>query len=411
MDGGVRDLRSQELTMARVVRWWVVTALAACVGVAIVYLPPRGEPVHTSSLFAQFETPTPYRLRVQALAAKWRAATLELQLLEYRERLRPELERRRALDIATPPVLFVGRDTLSQSARSLVTAALDTVWTRLRLGVTKISVGVAIQVGRPSVEPLGPMGAGGWTQTYFLPDSTDRTTCIALLPLSTIWGEGRSLGGPHPTYNAALVSFLQNGLGPCAYYAAFGAPGRPIARWMGARQFDLALYPWWDRPDRDGPSDRLLTSLDPKENRWFWLEAYRHPTSAVACLGGRSEACRGSVLARSETMELPPHIVSTARWWQGQLLAGADRYFADAVRTIGRDRFHRFWNSEDPIDTALTAALRRPIGDWTREWQARLVTPIRLGPASPPSDTLLSLMLAAAALGFVAVTVARREVR
>jgi len=396
--------------MARAVRWWVVTATVACVGVAIVYLPPRGEPAH-KSLLAQFEAPTPYRLRVQALAAKWRAATLELQLLAYRERLRPELERRRARDIATPAVLFVGHDTLSQPARDLVAAALDTVWSRLRLGVTKISVGVVIQVGRPLVEPLGPSGAEGWTQTYLLPDSTDRTTCIALLPLSTIWGAGRSLVEPHPAFNATLVSFLQNGLGPCAYYAAFGAPGRSIARWMGVRRFDLALYPWWDRPPRDGPFDWLITSLDARKNPWFWLEAHRHPTTAVACLGGRAEACRSSVLAGSEASEPPPHIVSTSRWWQGQLLAGADRYFADAVRTIGRDRFHRFWNSEDPVDTALSTALRRPIGEWTREWQARLVPPIRLGPASRPSDTLLSLMLAAAALGFVAVTVARREVR
>jgi len=194
--------------MARAVRWWVVTATVACVGVAIVYLPPRGEPAH-KSLFAQFETPTPYRLRVQELATKWRAATVELQLLAYREQLRPELEHRRALDIAPPAVLFVGRDTLSQPARNLVAAALDTVWTRLRLGVTKISVGVVIQVGRPLVEPLGPSGAEGWTQTYLLPDSTDRTTCIALLPLSTIWGAGRSLVEPHPAFNATLVSFLQ----------------------------------------------------------------------------------------------------------------------------------------------------------------------------------------------------------
>jgi hypothetical protein len=389
----------------------VVAALVACVGVAILYLPPRGEPVHKSSLFARFETPTPYRRRVQELAAKWRAATLELRLLEYRERLRPELERRRALDIATPAVLFVGYDTLSQPARDLVTAALDTVWTRLRLGVTKISVGVAIQVARPNGSIDGPMGVEGWTQTYLLPDSTDRTSCIAMLTLSPAWGVGRSLGEPHPTYNAALVSFLQNGLGPCAYYAAFGAPGRSIARWMGERRFDLALYPWWDRPEKDGLPNQLITSLDPRENHWFWLDVYHYPVSTVACLGGRAEACRNSVLARSDASEPPPRLVWPFRWWQGQRLAGGDRYFADAVRAIGRDRFHRFWNSEDPVDTALTAALRRPIGEWTREWQAQLVPPVRLGPASRASDTLLSLLLAVAGLGFVAVTVARREVR
>ena len=396
--------------MARAVRWWVVAALVACVGVAIVYLPPRGEPVHESSLFTRFETPTPYRLRVQQLAAKWRATTLELRLLAFRERLRPELERRRARDIATPAVLFVGFDTLSQPARDLVAAALDTVWSRLRLGVTKISVGVVIQVGRPSGSTNAPMGAQG-AQTYLLPDSTDRTSCIALLPLSTAWGVGRSLGEPHPTYNAALVSFLQNGLGPCAYYAAFGAPGRSIARWMGDRRFDLALYPWWDRPETHGLPNQLITSLDPRENHWFWLDVYHYPVSTVACLGGRADACRSAVLARSDASEPPPRLVWPFRWWQGQRLAGGDRYFADAVRAIGRDRFHRFWNSEDPVDTALTTALRRPIGEWTREWQAQLVPPVRLGPASRPSDTLLSLMLAAAALGFVAVTVARREVR
>jgi hypothetical protein len=255
------------------------------------------------------------------------------------------------------------------------------------------------------------MGVGGWTQTYLLPDSTDRTSCIVLLPLSTTWGMGRSLGEPHPAFNAALVSFLQNGLGPCAYYAAFGAPGRSIARWMGDRRFDLALYPWWDRPETDGLTNQLITSLDPRENHWFWLEVYRYPVSTVSCLGGRAEACRSAVLAGSEASEPPPRLVWPFRWWQGQRLAGGDRYFADAVRAIGRDRFHRFWNSDDPVDTALTAALRRPIGEWTREWQAQLVPPVRLGPASRPSDTLLSLMLAAAALGFVTVTVARREVR
>jgi hypothetical protein len=93
--------------VARAVGWWVTAALVACVGVGIVYLPPRSEPLRRAR-FQRLDPPTPYQLRAQELAASWRTTALELQLLAYRERLRPEMIRRRGLEVAGPALLFEG---------------------------------------------------------------------------------------------------------------------------------------------------------------------------------------------------------------------------------------------------------------------------------------------------------------
>jgi hypothetical protein len=62
------------------------------------------------------------------------------------------------------------------------------------------------------------------------------------------------------------------------------------------------------------------------------------------------------------------------------------------------------------VDTALTAALRQPIGDRPAR-QARFVPRIRLGPSAPMGDSLLAVMLAALAVALVLLSVGRREVR
>lgn len=385
-------------------------ALAACLGVGVVYLPPHGEPLRRVR-FQPFDPPTPYQLRVQELAARWRTTALELQLLAYREQLRPETSQRRALDLAGPTLLFVGPDSLGPDARDLVRASLDSVWAEMGLGVTKIAVGVVLQVGRIAARTNEPAWDGSRREAYLLPDSVDRISCIVLLSLGTTWGPGKSLALARPTATEALTGFLQNGLGPCAFHAAFGNPGRPVQRWLGARQFDLALYPWWHRAVREGRSARLTAQLDPQVTPWVLLDAYLYPPPAVACLAGRSQACRASVLAGTSATGPSPRLVATARWWQRQLLAGGDHYLADVVTDIGRTRFQEFWNSEATVDTALTLALRRPIGDWTSAWQAGFVPRIRLGPSAPLGESLLGVVVAAIAVALVSWSVGRREVR
>jgi hypothetical protein len=391
--------------MARELKWWIAAALLGCTVLGFVYLPPRAAPL----LWRRFHEPpppTPYRLRVQELAAAWRKSAVELRLLEYRERLRPELERRRALEVPGPAVIVDWPDAASKDLPRYVASALDSAWTRLGLGVTKVSVGVVAAFGAPEPDRGQPSLPPSMT-VYLLPDSSDRNTCLVFLQ-GFHWARRLHALPRSAPRDPRFEAFMQNVLGPCAFYAAFGSPGREIRRWLGARRFDLALYPRWESQPAGGPDDYVM--LD-RRQPWFWMQVYQYPPDAIGCLAGRRDGCRTAVLTGAGTTEPPSRIVTTERWWWHQALVGGDYYLADVVRTVGHERFRRFWGSELPVDTALAAALRTPVGDWTREWQASLVPPIRLGPTVPPSSALLGLLLAAVAMTTVLRTVSRREVR
>lgn len=395
--------------MARRLRWWGVAALGACFLIALAYLPPRAMPLLGQRFFRVFQTfepPTPYRRRVQELAQRYRITSFELTMRRYGAALRPELERRRALELPGPVVYFPGPDSLSDSARGLVRALLDSTWAQLGLGVSKISVGVVVPVvfdrpprgDSPAHMPAAP--------AFLLPDSSDRVTCLAYLPI-IFWGRPGVLKQSHPAPNRELAEQLRNGLGTCAYFAAFGAPGHEVARWLTSRHYVVALNPWGLRGSPE--STRAGTLLDP-DKPWFWSYVYSYEPDAVACMAGRPDACRRTALATG-TGESTPAVSTEQNWWKPPSPAGAYRYFADLVDDIGAERFNRFWNSELAPDTALAAAMRMPVGEWTRRWQATIIPPIRLGPVAPPSAVVLATLLGVAAVALVMLTAKRRQVR
>ena len=148
--------------------------------------------------------------------------------------------------------------------------------------------------------------------------------------------------------------------------------------------------------------------------RWWWGSVYRFPVTAIGCLAGRALSCRAAVLSGAEEASddsLPRFLESDPRgWWRRQRLLYSDRYLADVVREVGHDRFLRFWNSTDPVDTALATALKMPVGEWTERWQRRFVPRLPLGPAAPLSATVIGLLLGGAAVAVVAVGARRRQV-
>jgi len=88
----------------------------------------------------------------------------------------------------------------------------------------------------------------------------------------------------------------------------------------------------------------------------------------------------------------------------------SDRYLADVAREVGHERFLRFWNSPDPVDTALATALKMPVGEWTERWQRRFVPRLPLGPAAPLSATVIGLVLGGAAVIAIALGAKHRQV-
>lgn len=398
--------------MARDVKRWIAAALVACGVIGIAYLPPRGG-VRANRAFV-FAIPelTPARRRAQALAAEWRTVDGAARLLEQRRRLRSALSHS-GDHTRRPTILLTGVDSVPPSAMPLVTAAMDSVWANLGLEDTKVRVAVVIELLQTvrAASTSVPAQAG---EVYLEPDSTDRTTCVALVPAGRYWT--RLILGERTPGQASVpsrfVPWLSAGLGPCAFYAAYGTPSRPVRRWLAARKWDVALY-----LGSHGIAGERFSSVDlmgDPRSGWYWKSVYSFPSATVACLAGRTAGCRAAVLdgADAEGVDAIPRVVRLERrWWRTQRLLPGERFLSDVARAIGRDRFLRFWSSPLPVDTALATALKMPVGEWTAQWQRGYVPPLRLGAAAPLGASLLALALGAIAVISVALTVSRRQVR
>jgi len=301
----------------------------------------------------------------------------------------------------------------------LADSAIHVAWRQLGLGETKVRVAVIIQLSSAAQGHDRPLPEEG-RAVYLGPDSTDRTTCVAVVSLGSYWtrivagdlraAEVLEASGRVPF--EALVQFLKAGLGPCAFYAAYGTPGKSVRGWLGARGWDLALT--LDAGARGRQGSSVIGITDPRYPP-YWDAIYALPPTAVACLASRPEGCRAAVLAgASDDPAIPfPDIVRIeTRWWRRipRLLEG-QRFLTDVAHEVGRDRFLSFWTSALPVDTALAAALKRPVGEWTADWERGFVRPIRLGPTPPLGSAIIAMAFAVFAIVVVAGTASRRQIR
>jgi len=400
--------------MARDLRRWVVATLGACVIIGLALLPPRGARPSRARLVFAIPQSTPARLRAQELAAQWRAADGAARLLDQRARARsvlssPEMRK------SGVTVVLTGARSIPPEAVAHVTSAMDSAWAALGLGETKIAVLVIIDL-----EPSTSAGSSAPTlegPMYLEPDSTARTTCIALLPAGRYWGR-LILGMPAQARASSrqFALWLRANLGPCAFYATYGTPSRTVRRWLAARQWDVGRFLNTDPFGRAWSSTDILG--DPRYG-WYWERIYTFNPSTVACMAGRPAGCRAAVLRGGGASDGAghadslPRIVRTEprRWWQRQDLIPGERYLSDMARAVGRERFLAFWGSPLPVDTALALALRKPVGEWTAEWQHRYTPRLRLGAAAPWWAYGFAALLSALVLCGAAITAQRRQIR
>ncbi len=391
-------------------RPWVVAALASCLALALAYVPPRGaKSSGRPSLFVQSPRGTPARQRAQALADEWRATDGSLRLLTLRRHLQDLV---RAANAGGRSLVVV-----SESADGVFAARTDSAariaWRRLGLGETKVSVAFVIQLTSSSPARDRPRADEGLA-AYLAPDSTDRTTCIASVSLGRYWtryfaGDPGIISVRFPF--EALVQSLKTGLGPCAFYAAYGTPSKSVRAWLVARGWDVALS--LDPGARGRQANSLIGMADPRYS-WYWDAIYSFPPEAVACLAGRPDGCRAAALngaTDDPVIPFPDFMRIDRRWGRVPRLVEGQRFLGDVAQEVGRERFLSFWNSPLPVDTALAAALKRPVGEWTADWQRDFARRIRLGPAPPLGGVGLALTIAMLAIAIVAGTAARRQVR
>jgi hypothetical protein len=148
--------------------------------------------------------------------------------------------------------------------------------------------------------------------------------------------------------------------------------------------------------------------------QWWWDGVYRFPFPVLACFAGREDACRRSIASGDGGSGGPaPRLVVPDDPWdlRKMRLFGGHRFLSEIARTVGEDRFQEFWTTSLPADSALSVALRQPVGGWTAHWLRRVGPPLPLGAAPSPLDVLLGLVTVVLALALVMAGQARRQVR
>lgn len=350
-----------------------------------------------------------------AAAARWRANDLELALARARLAADPTLRHARATSAPTVALLIATPDSLRARADSIFQPALADAWHTLGLGTTKVGVAVALDLtprfpldAAPSSTPAPSSAPLLWA----LPDTGDRSTCVAFVSdryyTNLLVRRGGRLS------RAELAAQLVAQIGPCALIARYGVPGVRVRRWLGRRGWDLAQQMIGIGPT---PAEWIRRYLGTWKSPppWWWETLDQMRPMAHACLGGRAIACRAAVVEGdnddpfdSLTRFIKPQNIFALNL--APLLAGSE-YLPAVAAAAGPARFEEFWNTDLPVDSALSLALGQRVGRWTAEWQRSIAPAPPLGPLPGMADAAVGLGIALAAVTAVALGARRRVVR
>ncbi|HKI96657.1 MAG TPA: hypothetical protein VJ992_15315 [Gemmatimonadales bacterium] len=363
-----------------------------CAAIVVAYLPPAVRTSPNAGMWSATEESMTKR-HAQALDAAVRRAEVTLRLSRERDALLERMERTAGGGIF---IGTAGQEGTPPTAR--VRAAVDSVWAALPRHDAGMRVGVKI-VRMDSAPPGldGHQVAEVWTLP---PATTDGHTCIVLARLPARIPPGAwSLEYAH---GSRL-------LGPCAYYAAFGRPGAPVARWLAHGGMRYALSANWHPVDYD---------IDP--STVYGGTPYNWSMGSFAfeaCHRGRVARCgdmvRDVTSVNSFRLRLGAVDLSGAVRWQtswslGDELTPGGRYLADIVAHFGPDRFGRFWRSPADLDSGFAHAFDTPLAEWTRGWVDASYPPLPAGMLVRPRAWLTSLLCALVFVG-IGVGVARRR--
>lgn len=366
--------------MARDLTRWVVAVLL--VVAAVVLVDSTNKARFTGPRFNQPE-PTAARRRAMSISSQWRMAVLAERVVGYREGLKPRLRELASAGQPTVALLVDADDSLRMELTPILAPALDSAWRALGLGVTKVSVGVTVSMrGLPALPGMGPISRPENKDLFLLPDSLAPTQCLAVTAANQLWVTRLASRG-------ALVRWLGSSLGPCAFYARFGVPSARVRSWLGARGYDLALAPM-----AYGEAAGLSTTWMFFGTPWEFL--YELPPVALGCVAGRAVDCARTIRSGdgAPSDAVGGLVVAEQSWrLEGKRLANGQRFLAEVLDVAGPERFAEFWTTDLPVDSALTLALRQPVGDWTAGWQRRVVPGVRLGPTLPVVPLLTGLTL------------------
>lgn len=369
--------------MAFLTKYWPSTLFVAAVAIAVAYLPPQRP-----------EEPDPYR-------GEWQSyPTPEARLAK---RLGDDYAR-----MAARQHVVTVRDSLMKVLSSHPTRPGTVTGLSPRRGLDSITQVIARAAAPPvpTLNPevratiaLVPAAPALWDATYniYLPTATDGRTCIATHPVATI-------GNRRPESLRA-----RRELGPCAFFAAFGLPGREIERWLAARDYNVAMDPDWQLPRHTPPpADELSatqwlqfalarTGLAPRPEFFYEIEGgslYWYSFTGAACAAGDRVACRYYFFLPPPAPDIRrrgapvPGIVEFRPWSSSQQYGA----LATLVRDQGPDRFAKFWRSDLPPEQAFNQAFTVPFDRWAPAWARTVYGTVRIDVRTRPREVASTLI-------------------
>jgi hypothetical protein len=381
----------------------------AAIAVAILVLPrlvPRTQrpddepPAHTRTQWAQ---------EAGRLAAAWTTTYQRLRLEQYRATLEPRADSARRAGGTAPLLLIDGPSTPAQ--RRMLSDQLAEMWKRADPEGFKVAVALVFlrDSAASAPPPDAPLLSHAGAATYFFPDSAHRSLCIAVI--NATYAERRLFASPTPTATAETVTWLSQSLGPCAFYGAFGTPGRTVGRWLRGGGLQFALTPHWWMPKRGAGSPQWWLAAGGQTPSWWWDYFYGNfPFDGIACYAGRLPRCLTAVYDSTALADSAPTSWNTANWWKDQGLLGGTGYLSDVVATVGTDRFSRLWTTDLPFDSAFHLAVDTSLMEWTKNWAHRNGPEISVGGAPPPNTLPGGLIVSALALSLALLYARRRQI-
>ena len=296
--------------MASGLKYWIGATLALCLIIGVGAVSGGHDLQPPSEQIAQGPG-TKWAGEAASFAAQWRTTWVRWRLESYRARMSHAADSARAAGGTAPLLLVDGPSTPEQLAE--LRKDLGEIWHAAAPEGFKVAVALVIvrdAAAKPG--PDTPPLSGDEASTYLFPDSLHRDMCLAVMHLGYTGRWFFDVNRTSATSRTDVLRWLSQGLGPCAFYGAYGVPGREIGRWLRSGGMDLAIYPhWWSSASdpwlrmfyysySEGPPSR-----QPAE---WWTSMYSFlPWNGASCYGGRVNQCARNVFDSGAIADSEPN--------------------------------------------------------------------------------------------------------
>jgi hypothetical protein len=345
--------------MMRMISRWSAAVALLCAGVAAVLLPfPSSRPDSwTTSVSPPLVSAT--RALTQA-AASAHQAVREYRTAQALDRWNAA---RAAADTSAIRIDASVPETAAAAARSVV----GEQWAALgpRASASHAQVFVYVDSTRIPRATSGEAKPGTLESralvdvVFALPEATGGERCVALVRMR----------GSSSAHIAALRR--QSLVGVCGFFAAFGMPGTRVGEWLSASQYRFARRSDWNVARGTALDAAALYGLDDAGGRC--LTGVAGGCLDALSIGGAARTATPVTPRRRAIIDpgAPAAYVAGQRVRNTPLGNAEDELLADAVRSIGDDRFAKFWGSQSTPDSAYRSSSGTSLEAWTQQWLTR----------------------------------------